>query len=170
MIKYLLSPSRFSSSSHIIFHRPFSFSSPSRNLFKSLFNHFQYARKAKQAAQARGLDLSRLTAEQQMKLKPVLRLQSAFRVVNVVMGVMAVIAAVVWYSRRKKQFDLEKEINDQWKPLWMDLKYFKHKGAMVGNYLLPEQIVSKLNQIKPNNFNLNRTIVFVLLFLNQEQL
>ena len=30
----------------------------------------------------------------------------------------------------------------------MDLKYFKHKGAMIGNYLLPEQIIGKLNEIE----------------------
>jgi sulfotransferase 4A1 len=40
----------------------------------------------------------------------------------------------------------------------MDLKYFKHKGAMIGNYLLPEQIVSKLNQIKQFQFESNDCI------------
>ncbi|CAF3944428.1 unnamed protein product, partial [Rotaria sp. Silwood1] len=69
-------------SSNILNHRRFSLTSSKQNLFKSLFDHFQYARKAKQAAQQRGIDLSNLTAEQQIKFKPILRLKSAFRVVN----------------------------------------------------------------------------------------
>jgi hypothetical protein len=148
MIKIILFSNRNLSN-----HRQFSLSLTNRFVFKSLYNHFQYARKAKEAAQQRGIDLSKLTAEQQIKLKPVLRLRDAFRVVNVVMGLMAVIGEGVWHSRRKKQYEIGKEINDELKPVWLDLKYFKHKGAMIGNYLLPEQIVgldSKTNQIMWN--------------------
>ncbi|CAF4375805.1 unnamed protein product, partial [Rotaria magnacalcarata] len=58
----------------------------------------------------------------------------------------AIIATSVWYKRRRKQIKSGKQIDDELKPIWMDLKYFKHKGAAIGNYLLPEQIVGKLNQ------------------------
>jgi hypothetical protein len=137
----------------ILNHRYYSLSSSHGNLFQNLFNHFQFAKKAKKAAQERGIDLSNLTPAQEIKLKPILRLQSAFRVVNIVMGLMAIIAGIVWYQRRQKQFNIGKEINEQFKPVWMNLKYFKHKCAMIENYLLPEQIIGKLNQIKEFQFN-----------------
>ena len=156
MIKLILFNNRYSS--NIFIHRQFSLSLSNKNVLKSLYNHFQFARKAKEAAQQRGLNLDKLTAEQEIKLKPILRLQSAFRVVNVVMGLMAVIGGVVWYTRRQKQYEKGKQINDSLKPIWMDLKYFKHKGAMIGNYLLPEQIVGKLNQLKNFQFNQNDLI------------
>jgi hypothetical protein len=140
-------------SPNLLIHRQFSLSSSNRNVFKSLYNHFQYAQKAKNAARERGIDLNNLTAEQQLKFRPILRLKSAFRVVNIVMGLMAVTATFVWYKRRQKQIETGKEINDEWKPVWMDLKYFKHKGAMIGNYLLPEQVVGKLHEIKKFQFN-----------------
>jgi hypothetical protein len=146
------------SSPKILNHRQYSLSSTNRNVFKSLFNHFQYAKKAKTAAQERGIDLSNLTAEQEIKLKPILRLQSAFRVVNVVIGLMAIIGFTVWYKRRQKQYEIGKEISDELKPVWINLKYFKHKGAMIDNYLLPEQIVGKLHEIKNFQFNKNDCI------------
>jgi hypothetical protein len=133
--------------------RQYSLSSPNQNVFKSLFNHFQYAHKAKKAAQERGIDFAKLTIEQKIKLKPILRLKTAFRVVNVTMGLMGIIAFAVWYQRRQNQYDKGKEIDEELKPIWMNLKYFKHKGAMIKNYLLPEQIVGKLNQIKKFEFN-----------------
>jgi hypothetical protein len=139
----------------ILNYRQYSLSSTNQNVFKSLFNHFQYAKKAKEVAKERGIDLDNLTAEQSIKLKPILRLQSAFRIVNIVMGLMTIIGVTVWYKRRKKQFDIGKEINQELKPIWMNLKYFKHKGALINNYLLPEQIVGKLNQIKNFQFNQN---------------
>ncbi|CAM4896341.1 unnamed protein product [Rotaria socialis] len=144
IIQFVLFSVRYSS--NILIQRRFSLSSSKRNVFKSLFDHFQYARKAKQAAQQRGIDLSNLTTEQQIKFKPILQLKSAFRVVNITMGLMAIIATSVWYKRRQKQIKSGKQIDDELKPIWMDLKYFKHKGAVIGNYLLPEQIVGKLNQ------------------------
>ncbi|CAF3178750.1 unnamed protein product [Rotaria sp. Silwood2] len=140
-------------SPNLLIRRRFSLSSSKQNLFKSLFDHFQYARKAKKTVQQRGIDLSNLTAEQQIKLQPILRMKTAFRVVNITMGIMAVIATTVWYRRRQKEYKLGKEINDELKPIWMDLKYFKHKGAMIGNYLLPEQIVGKLKQLKKFQFD-----------------
>ena len=99
-----------------------------------------------------GIDLSNLTAEQELKLAPVLRLRSAFRVVNVVMGAMGVVAGLVWYTRRKREIKLGEEINEQLKPIWMNLKYFKQKGAMIDGYLLPEPIVTKLKSIKGLTF------------------
>ncbi|CAF3355636.1 unnamed protein product [Rotaria socialis] len=151
IIQFVLFSVRYSS--NILIQRRFSLSSSKRNVFKSLFDHFQYARKAKQAAQQRGIDLSNLTTEQQIKFKPILQLKSAFRVVNITMGLMAIIATSVWYKRRQKQIKSGKQIDDELKPIWMDLKYFKHKGAVIGNYLLPEQIVGKLNQVKNFQFN-----------------
>jgi hypothetical protein len=156
MIKIILFCNRYSS--NVLIHRQFSLSLSNRNVFKSLYNHFQYARKAKETALQRGFDLSKLTAEQEIKLRPILRLKSAFRVVNVVMGLMAIIGVGVWYKRRKNQYEIGKEINDELKPIWMNLKYFKHKGAMIGNYLLPEQIIGKLNQLKKFQFNQNDLI------------
>jgi hypothetical protein len=138
--------------------RSYSLSSTNRNVFKSLFNHFQYANKAKKEAQQRGIDLAKLTAEQKIKLKPILRLQSAFRVVNVTMGLMAVIAFGVWYKRRQNEYEKGKEITEELKPIWMNLKSFKHKGAMIKNYLLPEQIVGKLNEIEKFQFYSTDTI------------
>ena len=138
--------------------RQYSLSSPKRNLFKSLFDHFQYARKAKKAAQERGLDLNKLTDEQKIKLQPILRLKSAFRVVNITMGLLGVTAFAVWYYRKKGQYEKGKEIDEEFKPIWMNLKYFKHKGAMIKNYLLPEQIVGKLNEIENFQFNPNDSI------------
>jgi len=146
------------SSPNILNYRQYSLSSSNRNIFKSLFNHFQYAKKSKEAALKRGIDLSKLTTEQQIKLKPILRMQSAFRVINIVTGLMAIIGVTVWYTRRKKQYEIGKEINDELKPIWMNLKYFKHKGAVIGNYLLPEQIIGKLHEIKNFQFNKNDCI------------
>lgn len=143
------------SSQKILNYRQYSLSSPRGFVFKSLFNHFQYAKKAKEAAEKQGIDLSNLTAEQEIKLKPILRLKSAFRVVNFVMGLMTVIGVGVWYRRRKKEIDIGKEINEELKPIWMNLKHFKHKGAIIKDYLLPEQIVGKLNEIKNFQFNKN---------------
>ncbi|CAF3313562.1 unnamed protein product, partial [Rotaria sp. Silwood2] len=40
----------------------------------------------------------------------------------------------------------------------MDLKYFKHKGTIIGNYLLSEQIVGKFDQLKYFQFNKNDLI------------
>lgn len=139
-------------------HRQYCLSSSNQNVFKSLYNHFQYSQKAKKAAQERGIDLANLTAEQKVKLKPILRMQTAFRIVNVVMGLMGVIGVTVWYKRRQKQYNIGKEINDELKPTWVNLKYFKHKGAMIENYLLPEQIVGKLHEIKNFEFNSNDCI------------
>src|SRR5437868_8839042 len=85
-------------------------------------------------------------------------MQSAFRIVNIVMGIMVVIGITVWYKRRQKQYDIGKEINDELKPIWMNLKYFKHKCALIKNYLLPEQIIGKLNQIQNFEFNKNDLI------------
>jgi hypothetical protein len=133
--------------------RYFSLSSPNGFVFKNLFNHFQFAKKAKKAALERGIDLDNLTAEQKVKLKPILKIQSVFRTVNLVMGIMGVIAVSVWYIRRKKQMQIGKEINEELKPIWMDLKHFKHKGAIISDYLLPEQIVGKLNELKKFDFN-----------------
>lgn len=146
------------SSPNLLNYRQYSFSSSKSNVFKSLFNHFQYAKKAKEAAQKRGIDLTNLTAEQEMKLKPILRMKSAFRVVNITMGLIGIIGFTVWYKRRKKQIDIEKEIKEELKPIWIDLKYFKHKGAIIKNYLLPEQIISKLNKIQNFQFNKNDII------------
>ncbi|CAF3851908.1 unnamed protein product [Rotaria sordida] len=140
-------------SPNFLIYRRFSLSSSKQNLFKSLFNHFQYARKAKEAAQKRGIDFAKLTIEQQLKLKPILRMRSAFRIVNITMGIMGLIGITVWYRRRQKEYQVGKEIDEELKPIWMDLKYFKHKGAMIGNYLLPEQIVGKLKQLKNFQFN-----------------
>ncbi|CAF1444703.1 unnamed protein product [Adineta steineri] len=148
---FILSCIRYPSNRFI--YRQFSISPTNRNLFKSLYNHFQHGQRAKKAAQERGIDLKNLTPEQKLKLQPILRLKSAFRVVNVVMGMMAVTAFIVWYKRRRTQYYIGKEINDELKPIWMDLKYFKHKGALIDNYLLPEQIVGKLNDIKKFEFN-----------------
>lgn len=133
--------------------RQFSFSSSNKNMFKSLFDHFQYARKAKDFAKQRGIDLNNLTKEQEIKLKPILKMKSAFRVVNITMGLMAIVGTTVWYKRRQNLLKSDKSINDELKPIWMDLKYFKHKGALIKNYLLPEQIVGKLNQIENFQFN-----------------
>ena len=129
-----------------------SLSSSRSYFFQSLFNHFQHSRKAKKALQERGIDLSRLTAEQAEKFKPILRLRSAFRVVNVVMGVMGITAFAVWYSRRAKNFNRAKEIEEDFKPVWMNLKSFEHKGALINNYLLPEQIVEKLKDLRDFQF------------------
>jgi len=38
------------------------------------------------------------------------------------MGLMAVIGFTVWYKNRQKQFEIGKEINEQLKPIWMNLK------------------------------------------------
>ena len=132
--------------------RRYSFSSPKANLFRNLYSHFRHAQTAKKLAEQRGLILEKLTDEQKEKLKPVYRLQTAFRVVNVTMGLMGLTAFFVWYRRRNKQLEQGKEIQEEFKPIWMDLKSFKHKGALIKNYLLPEQIVSKLNQIENIQF------------------
>ena len=156
MTNIILSSIRYNRT--LLIHRQLSLSSAHQNVFKSLFNHFQYAQKAKTAAQQRGIDFAKLTIEQKIKLKPILRMQTAFRVVNVVMGLMAVIGFTVWYKNRQKQFEIGKEINEQLKPIWMNLKYFKHKCALIDNYLLPEQIVGKLNEIQNFQFNENDCI------------
>ena len=156
MLRSLFGPSSFHSSVGSaptpISSRRFSLSCRRNFIFKNLFNHLQFAQRAKKAAQARGIDLSNLTAEQELKLAPVLRLRSAFRVVNVVMGVMGVVGGSVWYTRRKREKKLGEEINEQLKPIWMNLKYFKQKGAMIDGYLLPEPIVTKLKSIKEFSF------------------
>ena len=135
-----------------IFIRRYSLSSSRGNLFKNLYSHFRHAQNAKKMAEQRGLNLSKLTDEQKEKLKPIYRLQTAFRVVNVTMGLMGVTAFFVWYQRRNQRLEKGKEINEEFKPIWMNLKYFKHKAAMIKDYLLPEQIVSKLSRIEQFQF------------------
>ncbi len=61
-------------------------------------------------------------------------------------------------KEKKSQFDLGKQIDEQLKPIWMNLKYFKSKCALIKGYLLPEQIVSKLNQIENIQFQSNHCI------------
>lgn len=135
-----------------IFLRRYSFSSPRRNLFQNLYSHFRHAQNAKKMAEQRGIILSKLTDEQKEKLKPIFRLQALFRVVNITMGLMGVIAFSIWYRRRNQRIQQGKQINEQLKPIWMNLEHFKHKAALIKDYLLPEQIISKLNQIERLEF------------------
>lgn len=141
-----------------IFIRRYSLSSSHGNLFKNLYSHFRHAQNAKKIAEQRGIILSKLTNEQKEKLRPIYRLQTAFRVVNVTMGLMAVTAFLVWNHRRNQRLEESKEINEELKPIWMNLKYFKHKAALIKEYLLPEQIVSKLNRIEQFEFEANDCI------------
>jgi len=138
--------------------RSFSISSRKQNFFQNLFSHVQYAQKAKQAAKQRGIDLNNLTPEQQQKLKPILRLKKTFRVVNVVTSLMAITAVTVWYRRKTRDYSMGKQIDEELKPIWMNLKYFKNKCALIKDYLLPEQIVSKLSQIDKFQFE-NRDVI-----------
>ena len=132
--------------------RCFSLSSSKHFFFKNLLNHFQHSQKAKKALLERGIDLSRLTPEQELKLKPVLRLRSAFRVVNVVMGLMGVTALLVWSAKRSKNINQSKQIEEDYRPVWVNLKDFQHKGALIKKYLLPEQIVVKLKDLEEIEF------------------
>jgi hypothetical protein len=79
----------------------YSLSSQKKNLFKNLFNHFQYAQKAKETAKKKGINLNNLTDEQKLKLKPIIRLKNKFRIINIVLGAMVVIGFTVWYKRKK---------------------------------------------------------------------
>lgn len=126
--------------------------------FRNLFNHFQYARTAKKKMAEKGLDLQNLTEEQKLKLKPIYRLQSAFRVVNVVMGSMGLIAFLVWYSKKKSEEDKSELIEKTFHPVWVNLKHFKHRGALIDHYLIPEQVVEKLNDLKSFEFQSNDLI------------
>jgi hypothetical protein len=40
----------------------------------------------------------KLTIEEKIKLKPILRLQSALRIVNITMDLMGLVAFTVWYK------------------------------------------------------------------------
>ena len=116
--------------------------------FRNLFSHFQYARNAREQMKKKGFDLNHLTNEQKEKLKPLYRMQSLFKVVNVVMGSMGLIAFYVYFSKKQKE-KKELELTEKnYEPIWMDLKCFKHKAALIHRYLIPEQVVHKLNEIQ----------------------
>ncbi|CAF0964231.1 unnamed protein product [Adineta ricciae] len=144
--------------SNVFITRQFSLSYRNSNLFQSLYNHFQYGKKAKKLALERGIDLNNLTPEQRIKLQSVIQLKKTFRVVNVVMALMAITGTVIWFRRRQSRIEINKEINEEFQPIWMDLKYFKEKCALIKNYLLPEQIIGKLNEIEHFQFNSNDCI------------
>ena len=130
--------------------------------FRNLFNHFQFARRAEEQLKKKGIDLNNLTAAQEEKLKPLFRMRKAFQLVNVVTGAMGVIALLVWLKRKKTAEKQAAQIEETFQPIWFDLKSFKHKAALVQQFLLPEQIVSKLNAL--NSFQFRSTDVICASF------
>jgi len=126
--------------------------------FRNLFNHFQFAKNAEEQLKKKGIDINNLTVEQEKKLKPLFRMRKAFQMINVVTGAMGLLAILVWYSKKKKEEKENETIEENFQPIWFQLKHFQQKAALIHQYLLPEQIISKLKEIQSIEFNRNDII------------
>ncbi|CAF0796013.1 unnamed protein product [Didymodactylos carnosus] len=140
-------------------HHSRSLTTSSRLYFiRTLFDHTKEIVKTGKKYKEKKVDLVKLSEQQYEQLTPILKLQTAFRSVNFILGLMGIFGIISYFYIRQKKAKVEKEIETEFKPIWLNLKNFKEKAAYIYDYLFPEQIISKFKELTRFQFDKNDII------------
>ena len=127
----------------LIISRRFSLSSSRRNLGRILFEHFQFARRAKQFFDERQINLTNKGKRQ------LFNLQIALRSVHISLSLFSILFVTIWYRQRRQN---QRLIDEEFHPTFIKMKNFRSNGIIIKDYLLPEQILHRLIELKSMKF------------------